>query len=179
MEKELEQIISLLHNAGVEDKKLVEKAYFFAKTAHVEQKRLSGEPYLTHLIETAKNLAELGMDATTVAAGLLHDTLEDTWAKAETIEKEFGKEVLFIVEGVSKLGALKYRGADRHNESLRKLLFATSRDIRVLLVKLCDRLHNMHTLCFVPPEKQKRIAMETLHIYAPIATRILIMNIYR
>jgi GTP pyrophosphokinase len=179
MEKNLENTLSLIPNASEEDKKLVEKAYDFAQKAHEGQKRLSGEPYFNHLMETAKNLARLGMDATTVAAGFLHDVLEDTNTAAETIEKEFGKEVRFIVEGVSKLGTLKYHGADQHNESLRKLLLATSKDLRVLLVKLCDRLHNMQTLSFVPPEKQKRIAMETLQIYAPIATRLGIRKLSR
>jgi GTP pyrophosphokinase len=119
------------------------------------------------------------MDAATVAAGFLHDVLEDTKTDAKTIEKEFGKEVLFIVEGVSKLGTLKYHGADRHNEPLRKLLLATSKDMRVLIVKLCDRLHNIRTLSFVPAEKQKRIAMETIEIYAPIANRLGIRKLSR
>jgi len=172
MDTDVNNLISLLNNSSGEEKELVKKAYEFAKAAHQEQKRLSSEPYFNHLYATAKNIAELGMDATTVAAGLLHDTLEDTKTKPETIEKEFGKDVLFIVEGVSKLGALKYRGTDRHNESLRKLLFATSKDLRVLIVKFCDRLHNMRTLSFLPPEKQERIARETLEIYAPIAYRL-------
>lgn len=172
MEKELENLLSLLAKSSKEEKELVQKAYQFAKTTHEGQKRLSGEPYFLHLLETAKNLAELGMDATSVAAGLLHDTVEDMGVKTETLEKEFGHEVAFIVDGVSKLGTLKYRGSDRYNESLRKLLFATSKDLRVLIVKLCDRLHNMMTLSFVPEEKQKRIATETLEIYAPIAYRM-------
>jgi len=179
MEKDLDNLISLLTKASEEEKELVKKAYHFAKVNHEGHRRLNGEPYLTHLYETAKNIAEIGMDATSVAAGLLHDVLEDTNTKPETVEKEFGKEILFIVEGVSKLGALKYRGSDRHNESLRKLLFATSKDLRVLIVKLCDRLHNMQTLSFVPPEKQRRIAMETLEIYAPIATRLGIRKLSR
>jgi GTP diphosphokinase / guanosine-3',5'-bis(diphosphate) 3'-diphosphatase len=179
METDVESIISLLAKASEEEKELVRSASEFAKVAHEGQKRLSGEPYYNHTFETAKNLALLGMDATTVAAGFLHDVLEDTETEAKTIEKEFGKEVLFIVEGVSKLGELKYRGADRHNESLRKLLLATSKDLRVLIVKLCDRLHNIRTLSFVPPEKQKRIAMETLEIYAPIANRLGIRKLSR
>jgi GTP pyrophosphokinase len=179
MENDVEIILSLLTKATKEEKELVKKACLFAKEAHGNQKRLSGEFYFNHLFETAKSLAELGMDATSVAAGFLHDTLEDTETKAETIEKEFGKEVLFIVEGVSKLGALKYRGSDRHNESLRKLLLATSKDLRVLMVKLCDRLHNMRTLSFIPAEKQKRIAAETLEIYAPIAYRLGIRKLSR
>jgi GTP pyrophosphokinase len=179
VENDVDKIISLLTKASEEEKALIRKASDFAKKAHEGQKRLSGEPYYNHPFETAKSLAELGMDTTTIAAGFLHDVLEDTETKAETIEKEFGKEVLFIVEGVSKLGTLKYRGADRHNESLRKLLLATSKDLRVLIVKLCDRLHNIRTLSFVPAEKQKRIAMETIEIYAPIANRLGIRKLAR
>lgn len=179
VENDVEKIISILNKASVEEKELVRKSYQFAKKAHEGQKRKNGEPYFNHLFETAKSLAELGMDATTIVAGFLHDALEDTTTKVEEIEKEFGKEVLFIVEGVSKLGTLKYRGADRHNESLRKLLFATSKDLRVLIVKLCDRLHNMRTLSFIPTEKQKRIAAETLEIYAPIAYRLGIRKLSR
>lgn len=179
MENHVEKIISLLAETSEEEKELVRKAYDFAKKAHEGQIRLSGEPYFNHSFETAKNLAGLGMDATSVAAGFLHDVLEDTKTAPETIKKEFGEEILFIVEGVSKLGALKYRGANRHNESLRKLLLATSKDIRVLIVKICDRLHNMQTFSFVPAEKQKRIASETLEIYVPIANRLGIRKLSR
>jgi guanosine-3',5'-bis(diphosphate) 3'-pyrophosphohydrolase len=117
-------------------------------------------------------LAALGMSAKTVAAGLLHDTLEDAGVLPETIEAEFGKEIRFLVEGVTKLGHFKYRGAERHRESLRKLLVATGKDTRVLIIKLMDRLHNMRTLVHVPPEKRQRIALETLEIYAAIAHRL-------
>src|SRR5574343_180844 len=122
MEKELENLISLIKEAPENDKKMVAKAFAFAQKAHENQERLSGEPYFNHAYETAKNLAELGMDTISIAAGLLHDVLEDTKITAEILTKEFGSEILFIVEGVSKLGNLKYHGADRHNESLRKLL---------------------------------------------------------
>jgi len=179
MEKDVENIIALLENTTEKEKDLIRKACQFAKKAHEGQKRKSGEPYFNHLFETAKNIAELKMDTVSVVAGFLHDTLEDTETKPETIEKEFGKEVLFIVEGVSKIGSLKYRGADRYNEALRKLLFATSKDLRVLIVKFCDRLHNMETLAFVPKEKQERIAKETLEIYAPIAYRLGIRKLSR
>lgn len=179
VENNVENLISLLTKASEEEKELVRKASDFARTAHEGQKRMNGEPYFNHLFETAKNLAELGMDATTVVAGFLHDVLEDTGTKAEIIEKEFGKEVLFIVGGVSKLGTLRYHGTDRYNESLRKLLLATSKDLRVLIVKFCDRLHNMRTLSFVPKEKQERIARETLEIYAPIAYRLGIRKLSR
>ena len=155
-----------------EDRALVEKAYAFAAEAHKDHKRRSGEPYIVHLMETAKGLAGLGMSAKTIAAGMLHDSIEDVGVKPEDIEREFGKEVLFLVEGVTKLGHLKYRGTERHRESLRKLLVATGKDARVLIIKLMDRLHNMRTLQFVPPEKRRRIALETLDIYAAIAHRM-------
>jgi GTP pyrophosphokinase len=127
---------------------------------------------MVHLVETAKGLAEIGMGAKTVAAGLLHDSVEDVNVKPETIEKEFGKEVRFLVEGVTKLGKYKYQGRERHRESLRKLLVATGQDARVLIIKLMDRLHNMRTLEHVPQMKRQRIALETLEIYAAIAHRL-------
>ena len=161
-----------MHSPTAADKALVEKAYAFAEEAHKDHKRFSGEPYLAHLAETAKELAKLGMSGKTVAAGLLHDSIEDVNVKSETIEKEFGKEVRFLVEGVTKLGRFKYRGAERHRESLRKLLIATGQDARVLIIKLMDRLHNMRTLSHVPPEKRQRIALETIEIYAAIAHRL-------
>src|SRR6185312_3665756 len=155
-----------------EDTALVQKAYDFSAEAHKDHKRFSGDPYFIHPFETAKGLASLGMSAKTVAAGLLHDTVEDVSVKPETIEKEFGKEVRFLVEGVTKLGRFKYHGAERHRESLRKLLIATGQDARVLIIKLMDRLHNMRTLSHVRPDKRKRIALETIEIYAAIAHRL-------
>src|SRR5690606_37426915 len=115
------EITDKLINPTPQDITLVEKAYTFAENAHKDHMRRSGEPYFVHLYETAKTLAELGMSATTVSAGLLHDSIEDVGVTPETIEKEFGKDILFIVDGVTKLGHVRYRGADRHNESLRKL----------------------------------------------------------
>jgi len=161
-----------MHHPSAEDTALIEKAYTFAAEAHKDHKRFSGEPYLNHLIATAKGLAALGMGAKTVAAGLLHDVIEDVGISPETLEKEFGKEIRFLVEGVTKLGHFKYHGAERHRESLRKLLVATGKDARVLIIKLMDRLHNMETLEHVPIEKRKRIALETLEIYAAIAHRL-------
>jgi GTP pyrophosphokinase len=169
---EVKDILGKMASPTSEDKALVERAYAFAAEAHKDHKRFSGDPYITHLAATAESLAELGMGAKTVAAGLLHDTIEDTGAKPDVIEKEFGKDVLFLIEGVTKLGHLKYRGAERHRESLRKLLVATGKDVRVLIIKLMDRLHNMRTLKHVPEEKRKRIALETLEIYAAIAHRL-------
>jgi len=168
----IKEITSEMSGATSEDVAFVEKAYEYSKKAHEGQKRYSGEPYFTHAAATAKILAEYGMDATTIAAGLLHDAVEDGRVSREEMEKEFGKELLFIVDGVTKLGTHKYRGAERHAESLRRLLVATASDIRVLIVKLADRKHNMQTLEHVPEHKRRRIALETLEIYAPIADRL-------
>lgn len=168
----VKEIVAEMTGATPEDIAVVEKAYEFSNKAHEGQKRYSGEPYFIHPAATAKNLAEYGMDATTIAAGLLHDAIEDGHVSREEMEKEFGKELLFIVDGVTKLGTHKYRGAERHAESLRRLLVATASDIRVLIVKLADRKHNMQTLEHVPEHKRRRIALETLEIYAPIADRL-------
>ena len=161
-----------MRDPSPEDKALICKAYAFAENAHKDHTRYSGEPYFIHPAAVAKYLAQTGMDAQTVAAGLLHDAVEDTAVTADEVEQEFGPEVRFLVEGVTKLGQHKYHGAERHAESLRRLLVATSADVRVLIVKLADRYHNMTTLEHVPPEKQKRIALETLEIYAPLADRL-------
>ncbi|MHB8860134.1 MAG: RelA/SpoT family protein [Minisyncoccota bacterium] len=168
----VKEIVGAMSGASPEDIALVEKAYDYSKKAHEGQTRFSGEPYFIHAAATAKILAEYGMGATTIAAGLLHDAVEDGRVSREDIEKEFGKELLFIVDGVTKLGKHKYRGAERHAESLRRLLVATASDIRVLIVKLADRFHNMQTLEHVPEHKRRRIALETLEIYAPIADRL-------
>ncbi len=176
---DLNQLISLLGEISDDDKALVEKAYNFAEKAHEGQKRFSGEPYFNHCFETAKILTEQGMGPISVAAGLLHDTLEDAGVKPEDLEKEFGEEILFLVDGVTKLGKLRYHGAERHIESLRKLFVAMSQDLRVLIIKLADRLHNMRTLQYVKPEKQERIAAETLQIYAPLAYRLSMRKINR
>ncbi|MCX6786662.1 MAG: HD domain-containing protein [Candidatus Kaiserbacteria bacterium] len=168
----VKEIIGEMKNPSSEDIALIEKAYEFSKKAHENKMRYSGEPYFIHPAATAKILAEYGMDATTIVAGLLHDAVEDGCTTREEIEKEFGKEVLFIVDGVTKLGKHKYRGAERHAESLRRLLVATASDIRVLIVKLADRKHNVQTLEYVSEPKRRRIALETLEIYAPIADRL-------
>jgi GTP pyrophosphokinase len=168
----VKEIIAAMRNPSPEDIALVEKAYAFTEKAHMGHLRYSGEPYFIHPSATAKILAEYGMDAATIAAGLLHDTIEDARASTEAVETEFGKEVLTIVEGVTKLGHHHYHGAERHAESLRRLLVATAKDIRVLIVKLADRYHNMTTLEHVPEHKRKRIALETLDIFAPIADRL-------
>ncbi|KKS82632.1 MAG: RelA/SpoT family protein [Candidatus Wolfebacteria bacterium GW2011_GWC1_43_10] len=151
---------------------LIKKAAVFAKNAHKNQKRASQEPYFNHLLETAYKLAEWKLDAATIAAGLLHDTIEDCQIPKDVLEKEFGEEIVFIVDGVTKLGNLKYRGESGGSESLRKMILAVSKDLRVIFVKLADRLHNVKTLHFLPAVKQKRIAAETNEIYAPIAYRL-------
>ncbi len=176
---DVKEIIHNLNSPSKEGIALIEKAFVFAKEAHKDHKRYSGEPYFIHLFETAKNLAELGMDDTVIAAGLLHDSLEDVGVKDETLEKEFSPEILFLVQGVTKLGKLKYRGAKRHTESLRKFFVAMAQDIRVLIIKLTDRLHNMRTLEHVPENKRRRIAMETLEIYAPLAYRLGMRRLHR
>lgn len=165
-------ITSLVEGLHEEDKKLIEKAYFFAEHAHKGQLRNSGEPYFIHVYETAKILAGLGMDAKTIVAGLLHDVLEDTDTAEETLVKEFGEEIVTLVNGVTKLGTMKYTGTERHVESLRKFFMAMASDLRVLIIKLADRLHNVRTLQHVKPEKQKRIALETIQIHARLADRI-------
>ena len=153
---------------------LVEKAYHFAEEAHKGQFRKSGEPYFVHPLAVAAILARLMLDAPTIAAGLLHDTVEDCEGiTSETIEKEFGQEVSLLVEGVTKLKRLDFSSkADQQAESIRKMILAMSKDIRVVLIKLADRTHNMRTLKSQPPEAQKRIAQETLDIYAPLAHRL-------
>jgi GTP diphosphokinase / guanosine-3',5'-bis(diphosphate) 3'-diphosphatase len=176
---DVNEIISLLQDTTPKDVELIKKAYDFAMKAHQGHKRLSGEPYFNHCFATAKNIAEMGMGPTTIAAGFLHDVIEDTDTKPEELEKEFGTEIRFLVEGVSKLGKIKYQGSNRYNESLRKLFVAMSQDIRVLIIKLCDRLHNVQTLQYVPKEKHMRIAKETLEIYAPLAYRLGIKKLQR
>jgi len=175
----VEEIYSLMDSPTQEEKDFVNKAYEFSVNAHEGQLRKSGEPYFNHVFETAKILADLKMTPTTIVAGLLHDSIEDGVATEEQIKKEFGDEVLFLVNGVTKLGKVKYHGAERHIESLRKFLVAAAQDIRVLIIKLADRLHNMRTLQYVRPDKQERIAIETLEIYAPLAYRLSIRKLSR
>ncbi len=168
----LNEIINLIPKIKLKDKALIEKAYFFAQKAHEGQKRDSGEPYFIHVFGTAKYLASYRMDTKSIVAGLLHDVLEDTKTTEEELTKEFGEEIVTLVKGVTKLGKLKYHGQQRHVESLRKFFIAVSDDVRILIIKLADRLHNIETLKYIRPEKQKRIALETIEIHARLANRI-------
>ena len=154
------------------DKALIEKAYNFSTQAHDGQKRLNGDPYFFHVFETAKTLAKLGMDTKTIVAGLLHDVLEDTKIKETELEKEFGKDIVFLINGVTKLGTLKYHGQERHVESLRKFFVAMANDLRVVIIKFADRLHNLKTLEYVREDKRRRIALESIEVYAPLANRL-------
>lgn len=154
------------------ERKVIEHACEFAMSAHEGQLRKSGEPYYNHVFATGINLARLSMDGETIAAGILHDVLEDTVVNREVLEKEFGEHILKLVEGVSKLGKLRYTGMERHVESLRKFFIAMNDDIRVVVIKLCDRLHNIQTLQYVAPEKRYRIALETIEIHARLADRL-------
>jgi GTP pyrophosphokinase len=174
---------------------LIARAYAFAEKAHAGQKRKSGEPYFNHSLATAEILRSWHLDDATVAAGILHDTVEDTGVPLETIKKEFGDEVAFLVDGVTKLGRIKYRETpasddvaarkktakqaieENKAENLRKMVLALSQDLRVVFIKLADRLHNMQTLSALPPAKQKRIALETDEIYASLAYRLGMHNV--
>ncbi len=158
---------------------LLERCYHFAQKAHEGQFRKSGEPYFTHCVKTAEELAALRLDTHTICAGLLHDVLEDTGVTREEMDVRFGWNITNMVEGVTKIGKYKFRGGQRQRqaETYRKLLLATAEDMRVILIKLADRMHNMETLQFLTDEKCQRIAKETLEIYAPIAHRLGIWRI--
>jgi GTP diphosphokinase / guanosine-3',5'-bis(diphosphate) 3'-diphosphatase len=155
------------------DLELLRRAYVFSALEHKGQVRHSGEPYLVHPLEVATILTDMKMDPVTIAAGLLHDVVEDTLTTTERLERTFGGEVAHVVEGVTKISAITFASSEeRQAENFRKMLLAMVDDIRVILVKLADRLHNMRTLSFLPDERRQRIAQETLDIYAPIANRL-------
>ncbi len=170
----LEDIVdTVLHYHPDADVETVRRAYVFSAKVHQGQTRRSGEPYLTHPLEVAHILAELQLDSDAICTGLLHDTIEDTWATQEEIEQMFGASIARLVEGVTKISKIEFRSkTESQAENFRKMLLAMSEDIRVILVKLADRLHNMRTLDFMPAEKQRAIAQETLDIYAPLANRL-------
>lgn len=175
----LEDIVERLQIYHPEaDVDLVRRAYIFSAKAHQGQVRLSGESYLHHPIEVASILADLRLDAATVAGGLLHDTIEDTTSSYDEIKYLFGEEVALIVDGMTKLSRMELKSREeREAENFRKMMIAMAKDIRVILIKLADRLHNMRTLKYLPPDRQKHIAQETLDIYAPLANRLGIAKI--
>jgi len=160
------------------DFELIRKAFEYANEVHKDHKRASGEPYIQHVLETAYILAELKQDATTIAASLLHDVLETGKVTLEDLRQKFGEEVTMLVDGVTKLSMIKYHDRqERDAESIRKMFLATTRDLRVLIIKLADKLHNMRTLGYLTEEQQKRISQATLDIYAPLAYRLGIWSI--
>src|SRR3989344_1783244 len=165
----LEQVHEYNPHANLE---LIEKALKFAEKAHEGQKRISGEPYFTHCVSVAKILVDLKADSTTIAAALLHDVLEDTKVKESIVKKEFGEEVLSLVQGVTKIKNLQLDKELIAAENVRKILIAMAKDIRVILIKLADRLHNLRTLDALPKDRQVKIARESIEVYAPIAQKL-------
>ncbi len=158
-------------NANV-DIPLLRKAYEFSDKAHKGQFRESGDPYIQHCLEVAFILAEQHLDTDTITAGMIHDVIEETDIKLEEIEKEFGDEIAMLMDGVTKIGEIKFESAEEEQaEYYRKMLLSMAKDIRVIIIKLADRLHNMRTLEALPREKQLRIAQETKEVYAPLAHR--------
>lgn len=172
--KSLEELLDKIRSYFPQaDLKVIEKAYYFSEKAHEGQIRRSGEPYISHPLSVAGILADLHLDLDSIATGLLHDTVEDTHATLEDIRREFGDAIAQLVDGVTKIGQMKFKNSnEKQGENIRKMIVAMGRDVRVLLVKLCDRLHNMRTMNFMPFEKQERIALETLEIYCPLAGRM-------
>lgn len=165
----LEKIRGYMPDADLE---LIQLAYDFAREAHEGQYRKSGEPYLNHPLAAAHRLADMRIDPTIICACLLHDVPEDTESTLDEVEKNFGSEIAGLVRGITKLGKLKYRGVERYLENLRKMFVAMAEDVRVMIIKFADRIHNLETLESLPPQKQYRIALESLEVYAPIANRL-------
>ena len=177
--EEFQRLLDTIHSyqpqASCDD---VKRAYQIASEAHKEQFRVSGEPYILHPLAVAQILAEMKIDTTTITASLLHDVVEDTVMSLDDIKQIFGKEVAFLVDGVTKLSRLDYRTKeDQQLNSMRKMFLAMAKDVRVVVIKLANRLHNMRTLRYMRSDKQKRIAQETLEIFAPLAHRLGIFNI--
>jgi len=165
-----EQVQAYMPKADIE---LINRAYVFAAHAHARQNRRSGELYITHPLAVAKNIVDLKLDVASLVTGLLHDTVEDTHVTLEDIEQRFGGEIAGLVDGVTKIGKIHFRSSEHQKaENFRKMILATAKDLRVLLIKLADRLHNMETLHYMAEEKRKRISIETMEIYAPLAQRL-------
>lgn len=173
LEKQVKSIADAVqkHHPGA-DTTIIDLAFSFARDAHEGQLRKSGEPYITHPLATALTLAQWGLPVNIVVAGILHDVPEDTSVTLEEVKKNFGDDVANLVSGVTKLGKVQYRGADRYLENLRKMFIAMANDPRMMLIKFADRMHNLTTMASLPPEKAQRIALETLEIYAPVANRL-------
>ncbi len=168
-----EKIEKIKSHHGAEDAQRIEKAFRYALEAHGDQRRRSGEPYIIHPVETAVILDELGLDVESIIAGLLHDCLEDTPSTFQALEKEFGESVANLVEGVTKLGKIVYSSKEEEQmEDLRKMFIAMAKDIRVIIIKLADRLHNARTFQYLPKRKQQEKSLETMEIYAPLAHRL-------
>ena len=173
-----DELFSDLSSKFKDDKKLLEKAYNYASDGHLNQKRASGEPYITHPLQVALYLSDLSMDLETIIAAILHDLIEDTDITYKNIKKEFGTDVANIVDGVTKLDKIQYNtNEEAKAEAIRKMVIAMSKDIRVLILKLADRLHNIQTINYLADYKQERIASETLYVYAPLAHRLGLQNI--
>jgi GTP pyrophosphokinase len=174
IDEKFQKLLDTVHeNRPADDLEIIRKAWAFCLQQHEGQKRASGEPYVIHPLEVGQVLAELKMDSTAIAAGLLHDAVEDTDVTSAEIAKRFGEQVAHIVEGVTKLDKIKFANREDHQaENIRKMLLAMVTDVRVVIIKLADRLHNMRTLEHLKPEKQQKIARETLEIYAPLAHRL-------
>ena len=176
MYQKLEDIIIGYNQSA--DLSAVRKAYEFAKDLHHNQVRLSGEPYIFHPLSVATILAQMEMDTDTIISALLHDTVEDTDCTSEDLVREFGESVAELVDGVTKLGRIPYSSQEEQQvENLRKMFLAMAKDIRVILIKLADRLHNMRTLKSMSEEKQRKKALETMEVFAPLAHRLGISKI--
>ncbi|MBI3685310.1 bifunctional (p)ppGpp synthetase/guanosine-3',5'-bis(diphosphate) 3'-pyrophosphohydrolase [Candidatus Azambacteria bacterium] len=174
---DVRDILGKLKSKSKSDEELIAKAFRFSQEKHKDELRYSGDPYFVHPFNVGATLAEMQVDANTVAAGLLHDVCENAPeqerdAREKELQREFGKDIAFLVQGVTKLGKLKYSGEERYLENMRRMFLAMAQDVRVVLIRLADRLHNMQTLAHVPEHKQKRIADETLEVYAPLADRL-------
>ena len=173
MKRNIDQLLDMVRGYDQQaDTEHIRAAYMFAADAHKEQKRANGEPYIVHPLATAFTLAEMKLPVNMVIAGLLHDVPEDTPRTLAEVEAGFGPDVAKLVGGITKLGHIKYRGVERYIENLRKMFLAMAEDVRVVIIKFADRLHNLETLDAIPPKKQYRIALESLEIYSPIANRL-------